>query len=99
MEGDLYAHWDHSHNTHILWKTTHGLSNRAPPTTLNNSITFNNKITNTHTHIARHATHKTKRSIDRATQNKQGYNITLPTSQVQEAIKQSKNNNSQGPDN
>ena len=30
--------------------------------------------------------------------NIQGYNITLTTSQVQEAIKQSKNNNSQGPD-
>ena len=36
--------------------------------------------------------------INRATHNLQGYNITLTTSQVQEAIKQSKNNNSQGPD-
>ena len=98
------------YNTHILWKTIHGLSNRAPPTTLNNSITFNNKITNTPKHIAncfttqftntvKHATHKTNRSIDRATQNIQGYNTTLTTSQVQEEIKQSKNNNSQiGPD-
>ena len=34
----------------------------------------------------------------RATQNIHGYNITLTTFQVQEAIKQSKNNNSQGPD-
>ena len=32
------------------------------------------------------------------TRNIQGYNITLTTSQVQEAIKQSKNNNSQGLD-
>ena len=106
---NLDAHWDHRHNTHILWKTIHGLSNRAPPTTLNNPITFNNKITNTPKHIAngftkqftntvKHATHKANRSIDRATQNLQGYNITLTTSQVQEAIKQSKNNNSQGPD-
>ena len=73
------------------------------------SITFNNTITNTPKHIAncftkqftntvKHATHKTNRSIDRATQNIQGYNITLTTSQVQQAIKQSKNNNSQGPD-
>ena len=45
-----------------------------------------------------HATHKPNRSIDRATQNIQGYNITLTTSQVHEAIKQRKNNNSQGPD-
>ena len=42
-------------------------------------------------------THTTNRSIDRVTQNIQGYNITLTTSQVQEAIKQSKNN-SQGLD-
>ena len=25
----LDAHWDHKHNMHILWKTIHGLSNRA----------------------------------------------------------------------
>ena len=41
----LDAHWDHRHNTHTLWKTIHGLSNRAPPHTLNTSITFSNKIT------------------------------------------------------
>ena len=105
----LDAHWDHRHNTHTLWKTIHGLSNRAPPHTLNTSIPFNNKIATTPTHIAncftkqftntvKHATHKTNRHINRATHNIQGYNITLTTSQVQEAIKQSKNNNSQGPD-
>ena len=27
----LDVHWDHRHNTHTLWKTIHGLSNRAPP--------------------------------------------------------------------
>ena len=43
----LDAHWDHRHNTHIIWKTIHGLFNRAPPATHKNSITFNNKITNT----------------------------------------------------
>ena len=105
----LDAHWDHRHNTHTLWKTIHGLSNRAPPHTLNTSITFNNKIATTPTHIAncftktihKHyqaPTHKTNRHINRATHNIQGYNITLTTSQVQDAIKQSKNNNSQGPD-
>ena len=86
-----------------------GLSNREPPHTLNTSITFNNKITTTPKHIAncfakqftntvKHATHKTNRHIVRATHNIQGYNITLTTSHVQEAIKQSTNNNSQGPD-
>ena len=47
----LDAHWDHRHNTHIRWKTIHGLSNRAPPPTLNTSITFNNKITTNTKHI------------------------------------------------
>ena len=47
----LDSHVDHRHNTHILWKPIHCLFNRAPPTTLNNSITFNNKITNTPKHI------------------------------------------------
>ena len=105
----LDVHWDHRHNAYTLWKTIHGLANRAPPHTLNTSITFNNKIATTPTHIAncftkqftntvKHATHKTNRHINRATHNIQGYNITLTTSQVQEAIKQSKNNNSQGPD-
>ena len=41
----LDAHWDHMYTTHIIWKTIQCLSNRAPATTLNNSITFNNKIT------------------------------------------------------
>ena len=48
----LDAHWDHRHNTHTLRKTIHGLSNRAPPHTLNASITFNNKIATTRKHVA-----------------------------------------------
>ena len=43
-------------------------------------------------------THKTNRSITRDTHKIQGYDITLTITQVQVAIKQSKNNNSQGPD-
>ena len=38
------------------------------------------------------------RSINRAAHKIQGYNITLTTSQVQEAIKLNKNNNTQGPE-
>ena len=48
----LVAHWDHRHNTRILWRTIHGLSNRAPPPTLNTSITFSTKIASTPKHIA-----------------------------------------------
>ena len=107
----LDAHSDHRHrhNTHILWNTIHGLSNKAPPHTLNTSITFNNKIATTPKNIAncftkqftntvKHATHYTNRSINRATHEIQGYNITLTITRVQKAIKQSKNSNSQGPD-
>ena len=65
----LDAHSDHRHNTHTLWKTIHGLSNRATPHTLNTSITFNNKIATIPKYIAncftkqltnpvKHATHK-----------------------------------------
>ena len=86
-----------------------GVSNRAPPHTLITSITFNNKITTTPKHIAnyftkqftntvKHATHKTHRSINRAAYTIQGYHTTLTTTQVQEALKQSKNNNSQSLD-
>ena len=68
----LDAHWDHRQNTHTLWKTIHGLSNRAPPHTLNTSITFNNKNSNyTHTHCE--LFHQTihKHCQARNTQNKQ----------------------------
>ena len=93
----LDANWDHRHNTHILWKTIHGLSNRAPPPTLNTSITFSNKIATTPKHIAncftkqftntvKHATHKTNRYTNRATHKIPGYNITLTTTQVQEVL-------------
>ena len=37
------AHWDHRHNTHILWTTIYGPNNRAPPPIINASITFSNK--------------------------------------------------------
>ena len=57
-----------------------------------------NCFTKQFTNTVKHATHKTNRHIGRATHNMQGYNSTLTTCQVQEAIKQSKNNNSQGPD-
>ena len=48
--------------------------------------------------IHKHATHKTNISINRATNKIHGNYITLTTTHVQEAIKQIKNNNSQGPD-
>ena len=79
----LDAHWDHRQNTYILWKTIHGLSNRAPQTKHNilRIVSPNNSQRPSNTQ------HTKNRSIDRAAQNIHGYNITLTTSQVQEAIK------------
>ena len=108
MEGALRRSLgSQAQHTHSL--EDHTWSIQQSTTTHTKHITFNNKIATTPTHIAncftkqftntvKHATHKTNRHINRATHNIQGYNITLTTYQVQEAIKQSKNNNSQGPD-
>ena len=91
---------------HILWKTIHGPSNKNTSSHTQQlhyiqqqnikhiANCFIKQLTNT----VKHATHKTNRSINRAAQNIQGYNIILTTSQVQQGIKQSKNNNSQGHD-
>ena len=105
----LNANWDHRHNTHTLWKTIHGLSNRAAPTPQNCTITFNkiatspknivNCFNKQFTNTVKHSTHKTNRSIDRAVHKLPKHTITLTTTQVQEAIQHSKNNNSVGPDN
>ena len=97
-------------HTHTLWKTIHGLSNRAAPTPQNCTITFNKKIATSpknivncfnkqFTNTVKHSTHKTNRSIDRAVHKLPKHTITLTTTQVQEAIQHSKNNNSVGPDN
>ena len=65
---------------------------------IHNNQQQNSNYTKQFTNTVKHATHKTNRHINRETHNIQGYTITLTTSQVQAAIKQSKNNNSQGPD-
>ena len=57
-----------------------------------------NCFTKQFTNTVKDATHKTNMSINRETHEIQGYQITLTTTQVQEAIKQSKPNNSQGHD-
>ena len=78
-----------THTKHI-----HNIQQQIATTPKHIANCFTKQFTNT----VKHVTHITNRHINRATHNIQGYNITLTTSQVQEAIKQSKNNNSQGPD-
>ena len=83
-----------AYHTHYMedhtWSIQYSTSNHTQQ--LHHIQQQNNKHTQTycesfHQTIHKHATHKTNRSIDRATQNIQGYNITLTTPQVQEAIK------------
>ena len=103
----LDAYWDNMHNTDILQKTIHRISNRAPPPALYTFITFNYKITTTPKHIVncftkqftntvKHATHKSNRSINSGTENTRKSHYTHHNSGPI-YNKQSKNNNSQGP--
>ena len=86
--------WSIQQSTTTHTKHIHNIQQKIATTPKHIANCFTKQFTNT----VKHATHKTNRHINRATHNIQGYNITLTTSQVQEAIKQSKNNNSQGPD-
>ena len=73
MEGTLIdKHWIHRHNTHILWNTIHGLSNRAPRPTLNTAISFNNKIATIPKHIANCFT---KQFTDTSTEQRTKYMV------------------------
>ena len=71
-----------------------GSYNKTATTPKHIANCFTKQFTNT----VKHAVNKTNIYINRASRKIQGHNITLTTTQVQEAIKQSKNNNSHGPD-
>ena len=86
----LDTHWDHRHNTHTLCEKSYTVP------TLNTSITFSNKTATTPKHIANCFTKQFTNTVKHAT-NKTNRYINI-TTQVQEAIKQSINNNSHGPD-
>ena len=107
MEGALrHSLGSKAQHTHSLEDHTWSIQQSTTTHTkhIHNIPQQNNNYTQAHCElfhltIHRHCqTHNTNRHINRATHNIKGYNITLTTSQVQEAIKQSKNNNSQGPD-
>ena len=70
MEGTLRCNWDHRHNTPIMWKSIHSLSNRAPPPILNTSITFSNKTATTPKHIANCFTKQFTNNVKHATNKK-----------------------------
>ena len=106
MEGTLRCTLgSHAQHAHSLEDHTRSIQQSTSTHTkhIHNIQQLNSNHTQTHCElfhqtIHKHATHKTNRYTNRATHKIQGYNITLTTTQVQEAIKQSKNNNSQVPD-
>ena len=107
MEGALRCSLgSQAQHTHSLEDHTWSIQQSTTTHTkhIHNIQQQNSNYTKTHCELFHQTIHKHCQT--RNTQNKQthqqsniqGYNITLTTSQVQEAIKQSKNNNSQGPD-
>ena len=107
MEGALRRSFgSQAQHTHSLEDHTWSIqqSTTTHPKHIHNIQQQNSNYTQTHCELFHHKHCQTRntqnkhRHINRATHNIQGYKITITTSQVQEAIKQSKNNNSQGPD-
>ena len=86
--------WSIHQSTTTHTKHIHNIQQQNSNNTQTHFELFHQTI---HKHCQTRNTQK-NRHINRATHNIQGYNITLTTSQVQDAITQSKNNNSQGPD-
>ena len=76
IQQNTCTHTKHNHNNNIATTPKH-IANCFPK-----------QFTNT----VKHATQRTNRCTNRATHTIQGYNITLTTTQIQEAIKQSKIN-------
>ena len=105
----LDGHWDHRRNTHILWKTINGLSNKKPTPITNNTITFKNytaitpkqkanQFTKQFTNITKHKTKTHYRKIHRKIESLQTTPIKITIAQTSAALKSTKNTNSTGPD-
>ena len=106
MEGTLRctlrSHAQHAHSleehTRFIQQSTHTHTKHSHNIQQQNSNHTKTYCELFHQTIHKYATHKTNRYTNRTTYKIQRYNITLTTTQVHKAIKQSKNNNSQGPD-
>ena len=105
----LDGHWDHRRNTHILWKTINGLSNKKPTPITNNTITFKNytaitpkqkanQFTKQFTNITKHKTKTHYRKIHRKIESLPTTPIKITIAQTSAALKSTKNTNSTGPD-
>ena len=96
--------------SHILWSTVKALNPKNPTTPSNTTITHNNKTAHTDTQKAntlnkyfksttKHSSNPTHRITNKLTESLTSTPITITESDTILAIKQSKNNNSSGPDN
>ena len=105
----LDGHWDHRRNTHILWKTINGLSNKKKTPITNNTITFKNytaitpkqkanQFTKQFTNITKHKTKTHYRKLHRKIESLPTTPIKITISQTSTALKSTKNTNSTGPD-
>jgi hypothetical protein len=107
----LNENWDHKTNSHILWKTLGNMSDKKTKIYPNRTITFNGNIKLTNksiassfiqqfTNITNYRSSKSNRKTDRTTKKLESTEeITITSNQTAHAIKNSKNNNSTGPDN
>ena len=97
----LDGHWDHRRNTHILWKTINGLSNKKPTPITNNTITFKNytaitpkqkanQFTKQFTNITKHKTKTHYRKIHRKIESLPTTPIKITIAQTSAALKSTK---------
>ena len=105
----LDGHWDHRRNTHILWKTINGLSNKKPTPITNNTITLKNytaitpkqkanQFTKQFTNITKHKTKTHYRKLHRKIESLPTTPIKITIAQTSATLKSTKNTNSTGPD-
>ena len=96
-------------HTYPMENSKKNLSNKKMHTNQNHTISFNNKPSVTSTQIANsfnkqftntvpHTSNKTNRKIDKQVHKLPKTTFILTTSEISAAIRNSKNNNSTGPD-
>src|SRR6476619_7601670 len=97
-------------NTHTYWNTLNRLNNKKSPKQTNKNIYFNNKPARTpiqkapafnkqFVYTVKHATKRTNRKVDKQTKKLHCKPILISNHQTTQAIEDTKNNNSTGPDN
>ena len=95
--------WDYRTNSHTLWKTLSGLSNKKTKQQKNTSIQFNNKTATTNKDIAQGFTHQFTNTTTHKTeienrQTMRAIHKLQTTEQTKLAIKNAATNKSTGPD-